>query len=309
MIRVSIKVPRKTASDVDIPYGYIYMVTNQRNGKIYVGKHAKITFDKNYFGSGLLLKKALRKYGKSNFLVEVLAWASSPDELDKLEIYWINTLDSRNSTIGYNISIGGQGCGSGENSPRFGKPGTRLGAMLTEDTKAKIGASNRGKKRTPEQNEKLSERMRGVKPSEESNQKRSKTLKANKEWCKNHIIQLAELNERNQSTGQIKEMHRNNLKPIYQYTHYGEFLQKFGSKQEVKFYGFSSYCHNCASGKQPFSNGYIWSFLPPDEFTMELYFLNLSESARTMYDCYISKENADYFQKYQKEVCSKFSNC
>ena len=46
---------------------YIYLTKNIVNGKSYVGKHTyrgKDSFDKNYLGSGYLLKRAIKKYGK-----------------------------------------------------------------------------------------------------------------------------------------------------------------------------------------------------------------------------------------------------
>lgn len=52
-------------------YGYIYKTTNLINGKIYVGQH-KGKFDRGYVGSGKILKLALTKYGKQNFLTELI---------------------------------------------------------------------------------------------------------------------------------------------------------------------------------------------------------------------------------------------
>jgi len=48
----------------------IYKTTNTINGKIYVGKHNKDNDD--YLGSGKLLKRAMKKYGKEYFCLEIL---------------------------------------------------------------------------------------------------------------------------------------------------------------------------------------------------------------------------------------------
>ena len=49
-------------------YGYIYLTTNLRNAKKYIGQHKGSKLDANYFGSGTLIAKALHKYGKTNFI-------------------------------------------------------------------------------------------------------------------------------------------------------------------------------------------------------------------------------------------------
>ena len=90
-------------------YGYIYKTTNLINNKIYIGKRVKSKFDIYYYGSGKILKLALAKYGKENFICEALEWCACADELSARERYWIKTLDSRNPAIGYNIANGGNG--------------------------------------------------------------------------------------------------------------------------------------------------------------------------------------------------------
>lgn len=71
------------------PYGYIYKTINLLNGKIYVGQHKGTIFDKGYLGSGQLLSKALQKYGREAFEIELLAWAPDKTTLDALEKYYI----------------------------------------------------------------------------------------------------------------------------------------------------------------------------------------------------------------------------
>jgi hypothetical protein len=60
-------------------------------------------------GSGLLLKQAIKKYGKNNFRKEIIEKVNSITELNEKEIYWISFHKSTDKNIGYNISVGGFG--------------------------------------------------------------------------------------------------------------------------------------------------------------------------------------------------------
>lgn len=84
----------------------IYKTINLTNGKIYIGKSIKD--DPTYLGSGLKIQKAIRKYGRKNFIREII---EECDEtiLDIRECYWIDELNATDSNIGYNISAGGTG--------------------------------------------------------------------------------------------------------------------------------------------------------------------------------------------------------
>jgi hypothetical protein len=84
----------------------IYKVTNLCNGKIYIGQSK--TNDPNYFGSGKLICKAIRKYSKINFLKEILEEVKSEEELDAREVYWISYFKEVGHTL-YNIQDGGRG--------------------------------------------------------------------------------------------------------------------------------------------------------------------------------------------------------
>ena len=117
-------------------YGYIYKTTCVVNNKIYIGQKTSSTFlVESYLGSGTLLKKAVKKYGKENFYVELISECNSAQELNETEVYWIAQLNSIDKSIGYNIAVGGQG-GS--------KP-------LSDETKNKISKANKWKKLSNEQ--------------------------------------------------------------------------------------------------------------------------------------------------------------
>lgn len=151
-------------------YGYIYKTTNLLNNKIYIGQKKSEKFlGEKYLGSGVRLNSAIKHYGKSNFIVELIDVADSKVDLDEKEVYWINKLNSRNLDIGYNLSLGGDGnkgtpawnkglnrqtypnlCHSLETRAKMSK--IHLGHICSEETRLKISSSNKGKKRTLEQN-------------------------------------------------------------------------------------------------------------------------------------------------------------
>lgn len=84
----------------------IYRITNLVNGKIYIGQDSKNR--KNYLGSGIHIKAAIKKYGRDKFSKEILEICESADQLNAAEIKWIDSFDSRNPKIGYNIAVGGE---------------------------------------------------------------------------------------------------------------------------------------------------------------------------------------------------------
>lgn len=79
---------------------FVYKITNTLNGKIYIGQH--IPNNKNYFGSGPLIKEAIDKYGKENFTREILEECSTKGFLNTCERRWIIKLDSTHPDKGYN---------------------------------------------------------------------------------------------------------------------------------------------------------------------------------------------------------------
>lgn len=67
--------------------GIIYKTTNLINGKWYIGKDE--LNNPKYIGSGMLLTKAVQKYGKENFKKEILAEAGTRAALSQLEELFI----------------------------------------------------------------------------------------------------------------------------------------------------------------------------------------------------------------------------
>lgn len=88
-------------------YGYIYLTTNQVNNKKYIGQHRSEKFDNSYIGSGVRFLKAVKKYGKANFKLEVLKVCETEQELNDQEVYYIALNNAVDDEMFYNISYGG----------------------------------------------------------------------------------------------------------------------------------------------------------------------------------------------------------
>ncbi len=89
-------------------FGYIYKTTNLLNNKIYIGQK-RGNFNKNYHGSGKVLRVAINKYGIKNFNVEVLCECNDEMELNEKEKYFIAKFKSLVKYGNYNITEGGHG--------------------------------------------------------------------------------------------------------------------------------------------------------------------------------------------------------
>ena len=87
---------------------YVYKMTNLLNGKIYVGLSTVDTpYNKrNYYGSGHLIKRAIKKHGKKAFKKEIVFETNDLEELKNYEKDMIYELQTNNEM--YNIAEGGQ---------------------------------------------------------------------------------------------------------------------------------------------------------------------------------------------------------
>jgi group I intron endonuclease len=86
----------------------IYKITNQIDGKIYIGSHKTKDLDDSYMGSGKYLKYAQEKHGIENFTKEILFVYETPEEMYAKEAELVNEefLATANT---YNLKVGGFG--------------------------------------------------------------------------------------------------------------------------------------------------------------------------------------------------------
>lgn len=90
----------------DYRYHYTYITRCSVNGKYYKGRHSSNTLDDRYLGSGVQLKKDIRKYGKKVFTREVVKVFSTLEDSWKGEEEFI-TQEDVDSPNCYNVSFGG----------------------------------------------------------------------------------------------------------------------------------------------------------------------------------------------------------
>ncbi len=89
-------------------YFTIYKITNNINGKFYVGMHKTKNLEDGYFGSGKLLKRAINKHGREHFTKEYLFIFDTYEEMISKEIELINEELVKNP-LSYNLTVGGWG--------------------------------------------------------------------------------------------------------------------------------------------------------------------------------------------------------
>lgn len=133
--------------------GYIYKITNQINGKMYIGKTEKTIEErwkqhikKAQQFTNRYLYDAMNHYGYDNFIIEVVEECDNK-LLDEKEIYYINFFDTYNN--GYNMTLGGDG------------GNTWIKNNHKEETSKKISAAHKGKKRSPEACKHIREAQKG----------------------------------------------------------------------------------------------------------------------------------------------------
>lgn len=165
----------------------VYKITNLLNGLIYIGQEKN--YNPNYYGSGILIKEAISEFGIENFKKDIIEYYNGSDyrELNRIEIFWIKELDSRNPKIGYNLSGGGSlFMTSPEISKKIsdslkgkyvGEIAFRHGIKLTDEHKKRISEANKGKNKniTDETRKKMSESRMGIKFTDETKRKMSES--------------------------------------------------------------------------------------------------------------------------------------
>ena len=224
--------------------GYIYITTNNINGKRYIGKRTKPYFDTHYYGSGKRLKRAIQKYGIESFAVEVLQWCKSIDELNESEKKWIKYYNAQEDPMFYNISSGGD----------WGDISRGMSPNELKEWGNKISQANTGKKRTSEQKKHISDALKG-KPrhlTDEAINKRKGTgnHRYGKTWSEEERKMLRDNSTTKRKVKAIfneEVLIFNSVRECYEYFHEKYSISKFLIKKilkERKPYVLNGNCKN-----------------------------------------------------------------
>ncbi|MCP3660520.1 MAG: GIY-YIG nuclease family protein [Bacteroidetes bacterium] len=221
----------------------VYLIENLINGKKYVGMDSKN--NPKYLGSGTLIVKAIKKYGRENFKKHILEECSSIEELELRESWWIESLNALKCKDFYNLE---------DNRKRGVNPFANKTAKEMNEIKAKIF--------TPERNKKISIANQKPKPkgfgdkvrkihlgrvrSDESKEKQSKTLKGRISPNKG---------------GKWSEESKNKFgKSILQYDIDGNFIKEWDTiTQASKALNIKGINENLKNRSKT-SGGYIWKY-------------------------------------------------
>lgn len=158
--------------------GQIYLISKDGQPK-YVGfttqsieerwiKHISAAMAK----SNSVLHKAIRKYGKDAFTIELVADYINEDfALNVCEEFWIRHLNTHIDNAGYNMTYGGDlpPSGKGKKHP-----------PRSDECRKKLSLAARGKSPSLETRQKLSEALKGRKVSQETRHKLSIAAKNRK---------------------------------------------------------------------------------------------------------------------------------
>ena len=164
--------------------GYIYILTDTRNGKQYIGKHNGLKED--YWCSGLVPNRIANKHGREVFTRDILEDGIKSEELlNEREVFYIEKHNTFKN--GYNATCGGEGGNSWTNLKTeeelakiaHTKSKKMKNRKFSKETIAKMKASHKGKKLTEEHKKNIAKavRLRGGMPHTEATKRKLSELK------------------------------------------------------------------------------------------------------------------------------------
>ena len=89
-------------------YHYFYKITNLKNNKFYYGVHSTDNLDDGYMGSGTIIKRIIKRYGKEYLKKDILKYFENSEDMFEYEKRFI-TEDVIKDPKCYNLTNGGNG--------------------------------------------------------------------------------------------------------------------------------------------------------------------------------------------------------
>jgi group I intron endonuclease len=221
----------------------VYLIENLINGKKYIGMDTKNNPD--YLGSGTLIKKAVKKYGKINFKKSILEHCSSLNELEERETWWINYFNALERKDFYNLEDNrkrGINPFANKTPEELKEISNKIKSKKRND---KIGKAN-SKPKPKGFGEKLSKINTGKIRSKESKLKQSGSLKGRK--------------SPNKGNKWSEEQKKQLGKPILQYYISGDLIKEWYSTQEAENKLGLKGINNNLKGRTKTCGGFIWKY-------------------------------------------------
>lgn len=219
----------------------VYIIRNKINSKIYVGmaidsnrrlKYHKYSLLGNYHKNHYL-QNAWNKYGEESFEFDILEECSE-ELLPAMEHYWATLLNSHNRDFGYNIE---------PTNP------TSIGRVMSEESRIKIGLSQKDKKLSSDQIARISllatERMKNP-----QNRDRIRRIISGKKKSSKII------------NGAPDPFRTKLQKIVFQYDLDGNFIKEWECLSVVAYE--TNICKanicKCLTNQRTSAGGYIWKY-------------------------------------------------
>lgn len=279
--------------------GYIYIITNKNNDKVYIGQTSRTieTRWKEHLLSyqdeakrHYKLYAAMNKYGVDSFSIGKIEQCDF-EKLNEREQYWISRFDSYNN--GYNMTIGGDGTQTicAEKIQELWDNGMAIADISRETgyatstilqhlenykTFSHKESISRGRKLSSKAKEKIvyvynqnGEQIEKFSCAKEASKKTGESVEKIRVWCRKQVPKNDKLYSYQFLTKeQIIDcfLHQPNRKAIKQYSLDGKELAVYESIQEATRQTGINNIYKVAKGEIKTAGGYIWKYVDDNNY-------------------------------------------
>lgn len=205
---------------IEKKHNYFYKIINLINGKYYYGIRSVDKLPDNfYMGSGKNIKKAIRKYGRENFVKEIIADYSTRHEVNEHERLVV-TMELVLNENCYNLKTGGDNKFTFKHSEeskqkiseiQTGRSNFKLkGRKLTDEHKHKIKMAKLNNPLSNESRQKIANAVKNRKISDETRKK----------------LSIAALNRTNEHKSKLSQAQRGEKNHRYGKKHTDEYKKQ-----------------------------------------------------------------------------------